>query len=343
MTNQGEIHQQTSVRGGPSEVEPSAGPGGPRLRARAQVARSPRQHRRQHSPRQPRRRVSAPHRGHRRVGDAGRRRQGEGAQGGRPAGDRLRRRRAGLPDPGLHRRGRRRGVPRPAQPPLHPGRRAARAQAGDRRQDRARLRLRRRAGPGAGHQRRQAGGLRGLRDAPRPGRRGARCRRRTGRPTRRRSGWPAACRSRCSPTRPRTTWSPSSSSRRPRTDRDQGAAVLLAVEPDRRGLPAERGRGDRPLGARARALGGHRRDLRAPDATAAPSTCSMPVAVPELADRCVVRQRRRQDLRDDRLAGRLDDRPEGRDQGRHQPAVARDLERRQRAAAGRDRRARPAT
>ena len=45
----------------------------------------------------------------------------------------------------------------------------------------------------------------------------------------------------------------------------QGAAVLLAVEPDRRGLPAGAGRGDRPVGGRAGDLGGHRRDLRAPD------------------------------------------------------------------------------
>ena len=36
---------------------------------------------------------------------------------------------------------------------------------------------------------------------------------------------------------------------------------------------------------------------------------SMPTVVPELADSCVVAQRRRQDVRDDRLAGRLDDRP----------------------------------
>ena len=49
-------------------------------------------------------------------------------------------------------------------------------------------------------------------------------------------------------------------------------------------------------------------------------------------------QRRRQDLRDDRLAGRLDDRPDGRHQGRDQPAVAPDVERGERLAAGRARR-----
>ena len=45
---------------------------------------------------------------------------------------------------------------------------------------------------------------------------------------------------------------------------DQGAAVRVAVQPDRRGLPARAGGRDRPLGGGARHLGGHRRDLRAP-------------------------------------------------------------------------------
>ena len=62
-------------------------------------------------------------------------------------------------------------------------------------------------------------------------------------------------------------------------------------------------------------------------------------AVPELADTTIVAQRRRQDLRDDRVAGRLDDRPGRRHHRRHEPAVAPDVERRERVAAGRDRRA----
>ena len=78
-----------------------------------------------------------PHRRDHRVGHPGRRRQGQGAQGGRPAGDRFRGRRARLPDPRLHRRGGRRGLPRPALAPLHPGRRPARAEGGDRGQDRS--------------------------------------------------------------------------------------------------------------------------------------------------------------------------------------------------------------
>ena len=63
----------------------------------------------------------------------------------------------------------------------------------------------------------------------------------------------------------------------------------------------------------------------------------MPVAVPEMADRCVVAQRRGQDLRDDRVAGGLDDRARRRRQGRDEPAVAPDLERLQRRPARRAR------
>ena len=49
-----------------------------------------------------------------------------------------------------------------------------------------------------------------------------------------------------------------------RTDRHQGAAVRVPVQPDRRGVPAGAGGRDRPVGRGARPLGGHRRDLRAP-------------------------------------------------------------------------------
>ena len=38
-----------------------------------------------------------------------------------------------FPTPGAHRRGRRRRLPRPEEPPLHAGRRPARAEGGDRR------------------------------------------------------------------------------------------------------------------------------------------------------------------------------------------------------------------
>ena len=197
--------------------------------------------------------------------------------------------------------------------------------------------LRGRAEPGAGHQRRQAGHLRGVRRDARPGRRGDRAGAvlddvPRGDPARRRRR-----RSRCSPTRPRTTRSPSSSSRRPAPTRTK---VLLFVSPSN------------PTGAvytadEIRAIGQWVEDhdlwvltdeiyehLVYDDV----DTGSMPVLCPFLAGQLRGRQRRRQDLRDDRLAGRLDDRPGRPGQGRHQPAVARHLQRRQRRPAGRARR-----
>ena len=45
---------------------------------------------------------------------------------------------------------------------------------------------------------------------------------------------------------------------------DQGAAVRLAVQPDRFGLHRRRDPGDRPVGRGPRPVGGDRRDLRAP-------------------------------------------------------------------------------
>ena len=104
----------------------------------------------------------------------------------------------------------------------------ARPAPGGRGQDPARLRLPGRAVPGAGDQRRQAGRVRGLR---RPwSTRATRCccPRRTGPPTPRRSGWPAASPSRCSPAPTRATWSPSTSSRRPGTERTK---ALLFCSP----------------------------------------------------------------------------------------------------------------
>ena len=87
-----------------------------------------------------------------------------------------------FPTPDAHRRGGRRGLPRPEEPQVHAGRRPARAARGDRRQDGARLRLRRAAEPGARHQRRQAG--RATTRSPRCSTRATRCscRRRTGPP-----------------------------------------------------------------------------------------------------------------------------------------------------------------
>ena len=93
-----------------------------------------------------------------------------------------------------------------------------------------------------------------------------------------------------------------------RTAAHEGAAALLAVEPDRRGVPARAGRGDRPLGRRARHLGGRRRDLRAPGLRR--RRARLDAGGRARARRHLHRgQRRRQDLRHDRLAGGLDGRP----------------------------------
>ena len=160
---------------------------------------------------------------------------------GRPV-DRLRRRRARLPDAGLHRRRGDRRRPGPGEPPLHARRRTARAAGGHRGQDRCATRATRStpeqvlvtnggkqavyqafADPARPRRRGPAAGA-VLDDLPRgdqarrrhPGR-GLR-RRRPGLPGHRR-----AARGRAHPA-------------------DQGAAVLLAVEPDRRGLLARAGR-----------------------------------------------------------------------------------------------------
>ena len=198
-----------------------------------------------------------------RIRHAGRGRQGQGAEGGGPAGHRLRRRRAGLPDPRLHRRGRPAGLRRAAIPQVHPGGRPARAQGGDRGQDGQGLRLPGGGQPGAGHQRRQAGGLPDVRHPARPGRRGHRAgalldhlprghragrRRHAARADRRAVRLPGL-------------------GRRPRGgphQPQQGAAVRVPVQPDRGRLPAGHGQADRRVGRGARPVGGHRRDLRAP-------------------------------------------------------------------------------
>ena len=124
-----------------------------------------------------------------------------------------------------------------------------------------------------------------------------------------------------------------------RTDRTKALLFCSPSNPTGAVYTAERGRGDRPLGCRARPLGGHRRDLRAPDLRRH-ETASLPVRGARARGPVRRRERRREDLRDDRLAGRLAARPEGRRQGRHQPAVARDVQRRQRRPARGDRGAR---
>ena len=91
------------------------------------------------------------------------------------------------------------------------------------------------------------------------------------------------------------------------------------------------------LGRGARAVGADRRDLRAPRLRRRRDRVDAR-AVPGARRQLRRRQRRGQDLRDDRLAGRLDDRPDRPRQGGHQPAVARHVERLQRRSARRPRR-----
>ncbi len=118
-----------------------------------------------------------------------------------------------------------------------------------------------------------------------------------------------------------------------RTDRTKALVFVSPSNPTGRRVPAGRGRGHRPLGGRARHLGHHRRDLRAPHLRRRTEFCSMPAARARAGRPLRGAQRRGQDLRHDRLARRVDDRSARRHQGRHQPAVPRHLERGQRQPA----------
>ena len=162
------------------------------------------------------------------------------------------------------------GVPGPGEPPLLADAGPARAPGRHRDQDQARLRLRRArprrcSSPTAASTRSTTPSRRCSTPATR-----CCCPRRTGPPIPRRSRSPAACRSSCR--RPTATGFRVTVEQleAARTVEHEGAAVRLAEQPDRRGLPAGRGRGDRPLGRRARHLGRHRRDLRAPHVRRAP-------------------------------------------------------------------------
>ena len=228
-------------------------------------------------------------------------------------------------------------APRPGQPPLLPRRRAARAARGDRRQDAARLGVR-------GRRRRRcssptAASRRSTRRSPPSSTRATRCccRRRTGPPTPRRSGWPAACRSRCSPASTRATSSRSSSSRRPGPTRTK---ALLFCSPSN------------PTGAvyspeQTAAIGRWAHEhgiwvltdeiyehLTYDDAAFTPIVR----AVPELADTTIVLNgvAKTYAMTGWRVGWMIS--PAGRHEGRDQPAVAPDVQRRQRVAARRGRR-----
>ena len=124
--------------------------------------------------------------------------------------------------------------------------------------------------------------------------------------------------------------------------RDQGSSVLLALEPDRRRLLTRADQGDRRVGPRARHLGHHGRDLRAPHVRRRGVHADAPRrAGTRRPDHRA--QRRRQDVRNDRLARRLDDRPSRRRQGGVELPVSSHLERGERVAASRHRSARGRT
>ena len=129
------------------------------------------------------------------------------------------------------------GLPRPAQPPVLAGGRAARAAGGHRGQDRARLGLRGRRRPGARHQRRQAGGR--ARRSPPCSTRATRC----SLPAPYWTTYPEAIapgrgvRGRAADQRRDRVPGHGRPARGGPHAADQGAAVRVAVQPDRRRVP----------------------------------------------------------------------------------------------------------
>ena len=212
----------------------------------------------------------------------------------------------------------------PQEPPLHAGRRAARAARGDRRQDRARLRLRRSTRPRCWSP--TAASRPSTTPSPRCSTRATRCcsSRRTGPPTPRRSSWPAACRWRWSPTRRPATWRTVEQLEAARTPRTKVLLFVLAVQPDRRGVPARAGRGDRRAGPPSTASGSSPTRSTSTWSTATRARLDA-IVVPELADRVVVLNgvAKTYAMTGWRVGWMIG--PADVDQGGHQPAVARDL------------------
>ena len=214
-----------------------------------------------------------PHRRHHRVRHPGRRRQGQGAEGRGRERHRLRRRRARLPDARAHRRGRGRGrardprnhhySPTPGLPELREaiadktkrdsgvdGRRRARSSSPTAASTRSTTRSRCCCDPGD--------------EVLSP--------RRTGRRIPRRSRSPAACRSGAPDDRGGRVPGHGRAARSGAHAAHEGAAVRVAEQPDRRGVPARRGRGDRALGASSTASGSSPTRSTSTSPTAA--TCS---------------------------------------------------------------------
>ena len=208
--------------------------------------------------------------------------------------------------------------------------------AGDRREDARDSGYAGRAGPGAGHQRRQAGGLPGVRHAARPRRRGAAAgavldhlpggHRLAG-------GVPVAVLADETQGYLVTVDQLEAA----RTDRTKVLLFCSPSQPDRRGLPAGAGRGDRPLGGRARHLGRHRRDLRAPGLRRRRRSPRCRSRCPSWPTTCVVLNgvAKTYAMTGWRVGWMIG--PADVDHGRHQPAVARARPTSQRRPAGRAR------
>ena len=197
--------------------------------------------------------------------------------------------------------------------------------------------LRGRARPGRGHQRRQAGHLRGVRDDARPGRRGDRARAvlddvPRGDPARRRRRRPGAGR------RDPGLQGHRRAARGGAHRAHQGAALRLAVQPDRRGLHRRRDPGDRRAGSRSTASGCSPTRSTSTSSTTASRPARCRCCAPASADNCVVVNgvAKTYAMTGWRVGWMIA--PAGPRQGRHQPAVPRDLQRRQRLPARRARR-----
>ena len=134
----------------------------------------------------------------------------------------------------------------------------------------------------------QAGGRQRLRRAVRPRRRGPGAGPVLDHLPRGDRAWPAGCRWSSPPTRPPASASPVEQLEAAWTPNDQGAAVRVAVQPHRGGLPA-------PTRSRPSAAGRVERgiwvltdEIYEHLVYGGAEHHSMPVLVPELADRCIV-------------------------------------------------------
>jgi aspartate aminotransferase len=153
---------------------------------------------------------------------------------------------------------------------------------------------------------------------------------RTGPPTPRRSRSPAACPSWCDDRRDHRLQGHDRAARRCAHAAHQGAAVRQPRQPERRDLLARRGRGDRPLGGRARACGCSPTRSTSTSCTATPSSSRCPPWCPSWPNQCVIVNgvAKTYAMTGWRVGWMIG--PERRDEGRDQLPVAQHLQRHQR-------------